>query len=169
MPFALWVQFIKLGLILMVILFGVSMFSFFIASCVSLLDFRIAMFLVTMISSLILFVVLHLIFAIPAIVLLRHKPTQAIRESFMLTRSDFFNVTLLLLLLWIIGSGFNFVWSLPDPTSGAMLIGIAGQAFVSTALIATLFIFFQQRLAFLEMLAKAYAAKESPAQPAVGE
>jgi len=166
---AVWGQLIKLVLILIAVLFGISLLSSIFVSCVGMVSLRIAAFLMTLFSSLGLFVALHMLFAVPAIVLLRRPLFQAVRESFILTRSDFLNVTALILLILVISQGFTFVWSLPDHESWAALIGIGGHAFVSSALVATLFIFFQERLRFLEAIEKAFAAKETPAQSAVGK
>ena len=98
-------------------------------------------------------------FTIPGIVQLQRGLLQAVKESLLLTRSDFLNVTFLLLLIFVISRGFNFVWTLPEFNSWAATIGLAGHAFVSTALTATLFIFYQERLNFLEVLQQIRAAK----------
>ena len=98
-------------------------------------------------------------FTVPGIVQLRRGWFQAIKESLLLTRSDFLNVTFLLLLIFVISRGLNYVWTLPEFNSWSAAIGLAGHAFVSTALTAALFIFYQERLNFLEVLQQIRAAK----------
>ncbi len=167
--FSLWWQLVKLAVILLAVLFSFSLLTSAMVSCIGLVSFPLAAFLMTLFSSLALFVIVHLIFAVPGIILLRRKPLQAMRESLLLTRGDFLNVTLLILLILIVSRGLNFVWKLPAPETWSTLIGIAGHAFVSSALTATLFVFYYERLQFLEVLMQAFATKEAPAQSLVGE
>jgi len=54
---------------------------------------------------------------------------QAIKATLLLTRSDFLNVSFLLMLIFIISRGFNFVWTLPEFDSWSTTIGLAGHAF----------------------------------------
>ena len=131
----------------------------FFSSFLGLFSMPLAWLSIILASSLVLFVAVHLMFTVPGIVQLRRGLFQAIKESLLLTRSDFLNVTFLLLLIFIISRGFNFVWTLPEFNSWSAIIGLAGHAFVSTALTATLFIFYQERLNFLEVLQQIRAAK----------
>jgi hypothetical protein len=159
----LWGQFMLLALIVLIVVAMVSMIGLSFAALVSLLSTGLALFVLMMIFSLIMFTVFHLIFAIPGIVQLQRSLFRAIQESILLTRGDFANVTFLILLILVISRGFNVVWALPDPATWANLIGIAGHAFVSTALTATLFVFYQDRLNFLPTAQQAPVVKEVPA------
>ena len=116
-----------------------------------------------------MFVAFHLIFAIPGMVQLRRSPLHAIQESILLTRVDFVSISMLVLLILVISKGFNVVWTLPDPATWSNLIGIAGHAFVSTALTATLFVFYQDRLNFLPKMEKAVVPQEIPAHSLLGD
>ena len=155
----LWGQFLLLSLVLLVLAGIFGMAIMFFASFLGLFSMPLAWFVIVLASSFGLFIAVHLMFTVPGIVQLRRGLFQAIKESLLLTRSDFFNITLLLLLILVISRGFNFVWTLPEFNSWTALIGLAGNAFVSTALTATLFIFYQERLNFLEILQQLQAAK----------
>jgi membrane-anchored glycerophosphoryl diester phosphodiesterase (GDPDase) len=155
----LWWHFLLLSLVLAILLGAFSMAILFFASFVSLFYMPLAWLTIILASSFGLFLAVHLMFAIPGIVQLRRDLFQAIKESLLLTRADFLNVTFLLLLIFVISRGFNFVWTLPKYDSWSALIGLAGHAFVSTALTATLFIFYQERLKFIEILQQIRAAK----------
>ena len=155
----LWGQFLLLSLLLLVVLGGFGMGVMFLASFVGLFSMPLAWLAIILASSFGLFIVVHLMFTIPGIVQLRRGLFQAIKESLLLTRADFFNVTLLLMLIFVISRGLNFVWTLPSFDSWSTVIGLAGHAFVSTALTATLFIFYQERLKYLEILQQIRAAK----------
>jgi hypothetical protein len=159
----LWGYFIILALILLIILgtlaFAGSIFTFLIG----LISSGLFYLATTLLFALLMFVVFHLIFAIPGMVQLRRSPLYAIQESILLTRVDFMSISFLILLILVISRGFNVVWTLPDPATWANLIGIAGHAFVSTALTATLFVYYQERLGFLPKVKKALAPQEVPA------
>jgi hypothetical protein len=155
----LWGQFILLSLVLLLALSVFGMIIMFFSSFLGLFSMPLAWLSIILASSIVLFIAVHLMFTVPAIVQLQRGLFQAIKESLLLTRSDFLNVTFLLLLIFIISRGFNFVWTLPEFNSWSALIGLAGHAFVSTALTATLFIFYQERLSFLEVLQQIRAAK----------
>jgi hypothetical protein len=165
----LWGQFVLLALILIVAACVLSFAVLSVIALISLFSLTFAGFVVMMLFSMIMFAGFHLIFAIPGMVQLRRSPLRAIQESLLLTRGAFPSVTFLVVLILVISRGLTVVWSLPDPATWANLIGIAGHAFVSTALTAALFIFYQERLAFLDMLQKVVTAQEPAVQPAVGE
>lgn len=165
----LWGYFIVLALVVLVILgslsFAGSIFTFF----VGLISSGLFYFASTLLFALLMFVAFHLIFAIPGMVQLRRSPLHAIQESILLTRVDFVRISLLVLLILIISRGFNVVWTLPDPATWSNLIGIAGHAFVSTALVATLFVYYQERLGLLPTEQKARAPQEVPAHSLMGD
>ena len=155
----LWGQFLLLSLVLLILAGGFALAVMFFSSFVGLFSMPLAWLMMILALSFALFIAVHLMFAIPGIVQLRRGLFQAIKESLLLTRSDFLNVTFLLLLIFIISRGLNFVWTLPEFNSWSTTIGLAGHAFVSTGLTATLFIFYQERLNFIEILQQIRAAK----------
>jgi len=160
---ALWGQLITLALALLFILGSLFLVGLSFVMVISLLARGLSYFALTFSFAFLVFIVFHFIFAIPGIVQLRHSPMRALQESILLTRVDFVSVSILVLLILIIARGFSVVWRLPDPATWSTLIGIAGQAFVNTALITTLFVFYQDRLNFLPTMEKARAPQEAPA------
>lgn len=165
----LWGQLLVLTLLLVIVAFALSFSMLSLIALISLISLPFAGFIAMLLFSMIMFAGFHLIFAIPGMVQLRRSPLRAIQESILLTRGDFPGATLLVVLIMVISNGLNVVWSLPDPATWANLIGIAGHAFVSTALMAALFIFYQERLGFLDMLQKAMAAQETVPHPVAGK
>ncbi|MGC9396217.1 MAG: hypothetical protein ACP5J4_15345 [Anaerolineae bacterium] len=165
----LWGHLIILALIVLFVLgtlsFAGSIFTFLIGLISSGLFF----FATTMLFALLMFVAFHMIFAIPGMVQLRRSPLHAIQESILLVRVDFVRISWLVLLILVISRGFNVVWTLPDPATWSNLIGIAGHAFVSTALIATLFVYYQERWVLLPTEQKVRAPQEIPAHSLMGD
>lgn len=51
----------------------------------------------------------------------------------------------LFILIYVIDWGLGYLWTLPAPQSWLTLAGIAGHAFVSTGLVASTFVFYQDR------------------------
>jgi hypothetical protein len=165
----LWGHFIMLVLIMLIVLGTLSFTGSIFTFLVGLINPGLFYFATTLLFAFLMFVVFHLIFAIPGMVQLRRSPLHAIQESILLTRVDFVGTSMLVLLILVISRGFNVVWTLPDPATWANLIGIAGHAFVSTALTATLFVYYQERLGLLPAEQKARAPQEIPAHSLMGD
>ncbi len=171
-PWTLWRQFIKLGVLILMFGLSFSLLLSFFAGLIGLISFEFAGLVITLAAAMTLFIVLHLLFTIPGIVQLRRDTLRAMKESLLLTRGDFLNVLFLLGLIFVISQGLNVVWTLPDPSSWSTLVGLAGHAFVSTALTAGLFVFYQERLRFMQALQRLYAERlrePNNAHPVVGE
>jgi len=59
---------------------------------------------------------------------------------------------LFLLSTIIISQGLDFLWRTPQENSWLTLIGIAGHAFISTAILATSFIYYRDVNAWLQVV-----------------
>jgi len=161
-PLRLWGQLLQLMFVLTLVLFSVSVLMALLVTIMKMIPGFFSKFISAFFLSTIFFVSLHMVFVVPGIVLLRRGLLQAIHESLILVRSDFLSAILLLLLLFVIARGFNVVWTMSAPTSWTMLVSIVGHAFVSTSLTAALFIFYQDRLHFLEIFIRSFAHKDVP-------
>ncbi len=126
-------------------------------------------FLLITASSHLVFVALYLLFVVPGVVMLRRNPLEAMRESYLLTRGHPLEVFVLSSLLLVVALGFNVVWLLPEPDSWATIVGLAGHAFISTGLMATIFVFYQERLGFLSLFNESLPIQDVVAQPVTGE
>ena len=168
---AVWRRFLEFGILLYIVFFSASMAASFMASLLGLVSIMLAALVMAGLLSIALFIGVHLMFTIPGMVQLRRGLFQAMKESLLLTRSDFLNVVFLLGLIIVISRGLNFVWLLPEPDSWSTIVGLGGHAFVSTALTASLFVFYQERLRYLEAMKQIFAAKanETPAPSVLGK
>lgn len=68
---------------------------------------------------------------------------NAFVSSLQMVRYTLPNTGLFLLTVLIINAGLNFLWNTPSQGSWWMLVGIAGHAFISTALLAASFIYYR--------------------------
>lgn len=156
-PLGLWGQLLRLMMILVFLGGGALMVVSTMISVLVLISQTLASLLTLLFISLGLFIGVHFLYTIPGMVQLRHAPLPAMQESVLLARVEFAGVMQLLLLAMVFTQGLNFVWTLPEPSSWATLVGIGGHAIISTALTITLFIFYQERLAYLRVLQNAFA------------
>jgi len=164
-PGKLWGRLVQLVIGLLSLGFLLSLPLSFAISLLGMLSLSLGGIALTLILCIAFFIFLHVIYVVPGMVQLCQPPLQAIRESVALTRIDFMGTSGMVMIMFIITQGLNFVWVLPDPASWATLVGIGGHALIGTALTVTLFVFYQERLAYLRMLRHTYAANtaHSPA------
>jgi hypothetical protein len=159
----IWRQLTTLGLIYIAVVFALSLFLSILVTIIALISSAAAGIVMTLLMTTLIFLgisaVLHLVFTIPGMVHMRRGVLAAMRESLILTRADFLNVILLLGLVFIVSQGLSVVWMLPALDSWATLVGLVGHAFVSTALTGAIFVFYQERLRFLEALKQLYRAR----------
>lgn len=67
--------------------------------------------------------------------------------------------------VFILSTGLNYLWSVPEPDSWMLAIGIAGHAFITTALLAASFVYYRDMNAWLQLVFENLQQKKnSPAQ-----
>ncbi len=89
---------------------------------------------------------------------------RSILGSLRMVRFTLPNTGLFLLAFVLINSGLNFLWNTPALNSWWMLVGIAGHAFVSTALVAASFIYYSDINAWLAVVFEQLQKQTSPAK-----
>jgi hypothetical protein len=89
---------------------------------------------------------------------------RSILGSLRMVRFTLPNTGLFLLAFLLINSGLNFLWNTPSENSWWMLVGIAGHAFVSTALLAASFIYYRDTNAWLTVVFDQLQKQTSPAK-----
>lgn len=165
-PVKLWGNLLRLTVLLLATFFILAIPGSMALLILGAISATIAGLFLMLVLSLAFFVFFHLIYTVPGMVQLRQPPLQALRDSLILARVDPIGTTGLVLALLVISQGLNFIWALPDPATWATVVGIMGHALVSTALTATVLVFYQERLAQLQTLQRAYTALGEPAQDA---
>ncbi len=156
-PLHLWGQLLRLTVVVLFVFGSGALTASLVINVGFMLNQTLAGLIAMFFLSLGLFVAVHFIYAVPGIVQLRHTPMRAIQESVLLARVDFPGVMQALLLVLILTQGLNFVWVLPEANTWAALVGIGGHAIIGTAITVALFIFYQERLAYLRLLQNAFA------------
>lgn len=107
---------------------------------------------------------IYLFFAPEAIFLSRVGPLQAIRNSVAVVRLNFWGAFAIIILITIILLGMGRVWDLSldrFPSPWGIGIGIIGNAYISTGLIAASFQFYRERIEYLRPPARSVEAIQS--------
>lgn len=96
-------------------------------------------------SGLLMWLVVFLGFTLPALLVEGHSAPRAVWRSVQMIRRDPSQSILMLALVLLIGRTVALLWRLADSGSWLTLVSIIGQAFIMTALLSALFIFYAER------------------------
>ena len=103
-------------------------------------------------ALLLIWLAMPIFFSAHGVFALQLDAFRAILNSLRMVRFTLPNTSLFLLAFVLINQGLNFLWNTPTPNSWWMLVGIAGHAFVSTALLAASFIYYRDINAWLKVV-----------------
>jgi hypothetical protein len=99
-----------------------------------------------------IWLVMPIFFSAHGIFTLQLDALRAILNSLRMVRFTLPNTGLFLLSFLLINQGLNFLWNTPSQSSWLMLVGIAGHAFISTALLAASFVYYRDINAWLKVI-----------------
>lgn len=71
---------------------------------------------------------------------------------------------LFVLCVFLLSTGLNYLWSVPTGDSWMLLVGIAGHAFITTALLAASFVYYRDMNAWLQRVFEQLHQKQMPVQ-----
>jgi hypothetical protein len=103
-------------------------------------------------AIILIWLVMPVFFSAHGIFTMQLDALRAILNSLRMVRFTLPNTGLFLLLFVVINQGLNFLWNTPPMDSWLMLVGIAGHAFVSTALLAASFIYYRDINVWLKVV-----------------
>jgi hypothetical protein len=101
------------------------------------------------------YLVLHLLFVLPGVLVGERGLFRATVESFLMIQMQFPSVVGLILAVVVIYEGLGFIWSLPSSDSWVLFVGILGNGCIATGLTSAIFIFYQERVGQLPKLRRA--------------
>lgn len=97
----------------------------------------------------------------------RQNAFYSLYSSLRLTRFTLPTSGLFVFTAFLLNRGLNFLWSVPESDSWMSLVGIAGHAFISTALLAASFVYYRDMHSWLQtVLAQLQQKQGMPAQQA---
>jgi hypothetical protein len=100
----------------------------------------------------VIWLVMPVFFSAHGIFTLQLDAFRAILNSLRMVRFTLPNTGLFLLAFLVLNQGLNFLWNTPPLDSWWTLVGIAGHAFVSTALLAASFVYYRDINAWLKVV-----------------
>jgi hypothetical protein len=98
---------------------------------------------------LIFWAMLYLVFAIPAIFVSRVNALQALLNSISVFRFDFWSAIGLVLIVYLVRTGFTFIWQFFGDNPWGVVFDVIANAFLSSGLIAATMIFYNDRMYWL--------------------
>jgi hypothetical protein len=150
---------IWLGLLLV---FGLP--ALLLVSVISLFSQLLGQIVLFAVALLLLWLLMPVFFSVHGIFTQQLDAFRSILGSLRMVRFTLPNTGLFLLAFLLINSGLNFLWNTPSENSWWMLVGIAGHAFVSTALLAASFIYYRDTNAWLQVVFEQLSKQTSPAK-----
>jgi hypothetical protein len=134
----------------LLIIFGIPIFM--LLSAISFFSPLLGEIMLFIGAMLIIWLLMPIFFSAHGIFTLQLDAFKAILNSLRMVRFTLPNTGLFLLIFIVINQGLNFLWNTPPQNSWWMLVGIAGHAFVSTALLAASFIYYRDINAWLTVV-----------------
>jgi hypothetical protein len=108
---------------------------------------QVAMFMLALFSA---WIIVPIFFAPHGIYLRGQNALYSIYTSLRMARFTLPTSSMFVLTIFLISQGLNYLWNVPADNSWMMLVGIAGHAFVTTALLAASFIYYRNMNVWLE-------------------
>jgi cytochrome c biogenesis protein CcdA len=138
------------GFTILVFIIGLPILLVLIAlNQVNAFIMQAAFFMLALIGS---WVIVPIFFAPHGIFLRGQNALSSIYTSLRMARFTLPSASMFVLSIFLVSQGLNFLWSVPPDDSWMLLVGIAGHAFITTALLAASFIYYRDMNAWLEIV-----------------
>ncbi len=98
-----------------------------------------------------MWLVVPIFFSPHGIFVRKQNALASILSGFEMTRFTLPTSSLFVLVVFLLGIGLNFLWSKPTADSWLVLVGIFGHAFITTALLASSFVYYNNMTLWLQM------------------
>jgi len=145
-------QVLLLSLIWLILLLFLSLPILLVISVLAIISPMLAQIGMIVIVIFLAWLLMPIFFSAHGIFSLRLDALRSILASLRMVRFTLPNTGLFLLAFVLINQGLNFLWKTPSQDSWWLLVGIAGHAFVSTALLASSFIYYRDINAWLKVI-----------------
>ncbi len=136
-------QTVLLSIIWLAVLFIFGLPVLMLVSVVSLISAFLGQVMLFILALLLIWLLMPMFFSAHGIFIAQMDAMRAILNSLRMVRFTLPNTGLFLLVFVIINIGLNSLWNSGPDQSWFMLVGIAGHAFISTALLAASFIYYR--------------------------
>jgi hypothetical protein len=130
----------------------VGMIAALVFSIIFVLNPLIGQGLLLFVGFLSMWLVVPIFFSALGIFVRNQNAWTSIKSSFQMSRLTMPSSSLFVLTILMIGMGLNLLWAIPDDSSWLTLVGILGHAFVSTALLASAFVYYRDLTAWVQLM-----------------
>lgn len=144
------VQTILLSISWVVLFFLLAVPVFLVLAVVLQFSATVANLLILLLCFVSMWVIVPLFFWPHGVFIKQQNVIAAILSSVQLVRFTLPTSSLFVLTVFLLTFGLNFLWSIPSEDSWMMLLGIFGQSFVATALLAASFVYYRDMSVWLQ-------------------
>lgn len=145
-------QTLLFSVIFTAITFMIGMPILFVLGILGLINagiLEVAMFILALISA---WIIVPIFFSPLGIYVRGQNAFYSIYTSFRMARFTLPTSSMFVLAMFVISQGLNYLWAVPEDNSWMGLVGIAGHAFVTTALLAASLIYYRDLNNWLEIV-----------------
>lgn len=143
-------QIILMPIFLLVILLIISIPLMLIISVITLISPAASQFFMLLVSFLLFWVVLPLIFTPHGIFLYKQNLISAMMTSISVVKTSMSQTTWFIVAAFALIEGMNYLWRTPSVDNWFLIIGIFGHAFITSAVVAASFYYFLDATAFTQ-------------------
>ena len=138
--------------------------TMFILTFITLLSPLLASGILLLALFLSFWLIVPLFFTPHGIFVRRQNAFYSIFTSLRMARFTLPTSALFVLCVFLLTTGLNYLWSVPTGESWMLLVGIAGHAFITTALLAASFVYYRDMNAWLQRVFEKLQHKQMPVQ-----
>lgn len=158
------IQTFILSVIWFLVLFMLSIPVILVLTVLTILSPILASAAVFIVLLLSFWVVVPLFFMPHGIFVRGQNAFYSIFTSFKMARFTLPTSAMFVLSTFILSTGLNYLWSVPESNSWMTLVGIGGHAFVTTALLAASFVYYRDMNAWLQLVFEELQKKSAPSR-----
>ena len=147
-------QMLYLAILWMVLLIFITIPGSFLLSLVILSGISYGQCALLIFAGIVFWLILPLVFSTHGIVINQNSFFTSVKVSANLTRKTLPTTTLFILVIFLLSKGLDILWRVPPETSWLLLVGILGHAFVTTGLLASSFVYYQDALLWMREMLK---------------
>ena len=147
-------QMLYLAILWMVLLILITVPGSFLLSLVVLSGVSYGQCALLIFAGIVFWLILPLVFSTHGIVINQNSFYTSVKVSANLTRKTLPTTTLFILVIFLLSKGLDILWLVPPETSWLLLVGILGHAFVTTALLASSFVYYRDALQWMREMLK---------------
>jgi hypothetical protein len=158
------IQTLLLSVIWVIALMMILIPLMFVLTILTLLSPLLASGAVLVVLLFSFWLIVPLFFTPHGIFVRRQNAFSSIFASMRMARFTLPTSGLFVLCVFVLSTGLNYLWSVPTDDSWMLLVGIAGHAFITTALLAASFVYYRDMNAWLQTVFERLQHKQMPAQ-----